>query len=83
MNFRQPLGDDGLCLAHDSVDELFPRRHVVDEPGDHAALPRTGLHVTVLQYPADSSHQSRRRALKVQATRKHGKVSGEAGRMEW
>src|SRR5262249_51158317 len=43
----RPLGDDGFRLGHGAVDQLLDRGNVMDQPGDHAARPGAGVHLTL------------------------------------
>ena len=47
----EPLADELVRLSHDAVDQLLAGRDIVDQAGDHAAGPGTGIHVA-LQHDA-------------------------------
>src|SRR5439155_22887721 len=44
---RKPAPDQPLGIRHDAVDQFLHRRNVVNESNDHAAAPRTSVHIAV------------------------------------
>ena len=44
----EPIANDTVGVRHDPVDEFPTAWDVVDETGDHATRPHTGVHIAVL-----------------------------------